>query len=79
MVDPVTLLAIGGLASAGAGIAGNLLAPKPPNPTVPNAPPPVSQPQGSTTSNKPAGTPSFLAAAAAPQSQNVASKSLLGQ
>jgi hypothetical protein len=74
---------IGGLIGAAGSVAGGLLAPKPKAPPVPNVPPapaPVQQPTGSQTSQTPTGTPSFLAAAsAAPASQNVPGKTLLGQ
>ena len=82
LADPVTVgLGIAGLVStvAPAAIA---LANRPKSPQVPLVPPPPSpaqQPQGTQTTNTPAGTPSFLAAAAAPTQQNTASKTLLGQ
>lgn len=84
MVDPISLLAIGtgiaGLAGAGATAVTALNKPKAPAaPSAPPTPAPIQQPVGSATSQAPTGTPSFLAAAAAPQQQNTAGKTLLGQ
>ena len=82
LADPVTIgLGIAGLVStiAPAAIAATHRPKPPPVPNVPPPPTPAQQPQGTQTTNTPAGTPSFLAAAAAPMQQNTASKTLLGQ
>lgn len=79
MADPITLLGLGLAASGAAGAIGSLTAPKPPPISMPAQAPPVQQPQGSASTYK-GGQPSFLSAAAAtPQQQNTASKTLLGQ
>ena len=82
--DPLTLaLAAGGLGSLiGGGTAiASALTPAPKVPTLPPAAPPVQSPVGSQTSNAGnAGGPSFLAAAAQPQANQMAgAKTLLGQ
>ena len=59
-------------AAAAASDSGSSSAPAP-------SAPPVQSPEGSNTSGKSAGGPSFLAAAAAPLQQNLGNKSLLGQ
>lgn len=84
MGDPVSLALLGGAAAGlfggGASALGSALGPKPSSPTLPPAAPPVQSPTGSQTSNAPTQTPSFLAAAAAPQgNQASGQKSLLGQ
>jgi hypothetical protein len=79
MADPLTI----GLISAGAGLFGSLMAGGQAQAPTVNAPPPPAaparSPEGSPSTNKPAQAPSFLAAAAAPQQQNTASHTLLGQ
>lgn len=81
-IDPLTLgaigTAIGTLAGGGAALA-SAFGPKPKAPTAPPPSPPVQSPIGTQTSNIPANNPSFLAAAAAPQNDQAARKSLLGQ
>lgn len=82
-------LALVGLGAGLSSVAGNLMQPQQkaqaqaPAPQAPapgaKAAPPASAPQGSASSLKPAGGPSFLSAAAAPQQSNTANKSLLGQ
>ena len=82
LADPVTIgLGIAGLVStvAPAAIAAMHHPKPPPVPGAPPPPTPAQQPQGSQSTNTPTGTPSFLAAAAAPMQQNTASKTLLGQ
>lgn len=72
--------AIGGLASAAGTVASLANKPKtPPLPATPAQPTPVQQPTGAPGGNVPVSSPSFLAAAAGPSSQNTASKTLLGQ
>ena len=83
LADPISLTAIGsligGLAGAG-GLAASVFGPKPKGPTMPSQPAPSQEPVGTPSTNKAAGAPSFLAAAAAPPSQaQVGGKSLLGQ
>lgn len=80
MADPVTLAAIGlGISGAGAAASTFLGGSKAPNIQAPQQAPPVQAPTGSASTYK-ANQPSFLSAAAAsPQQQNVAQKSLLGQ
>lgn len=82
--DPVTLTAIGlgvsALGSIGGAAAG--LANRPKAPAVPNTPPtptPIQQPTANAAPTSAAGQPSFLAAAAAPQSGQAPGKTLLGQ
>ena len=82
--DPVTLTALGtilgGLGGAGAAAA-TIFGPKPKAPQMPTPAPPVQSPVGNQDTNATGQSgPSFLAAAAAPQSNNTAAqKSLLGQ
>lgn len=79
MADPITLLGLSLAASGAAGVAGALSAPKAPNIQAPQQAPPVQSPTGTASTYK-ANQPSFLSAAAAtPQQQNTATKSLLGQ
>jgi hypothetical protein len=87
MIHPILALpaALIPLIAAGVGAAASvgsaLLSPKPkqpPAPIVPPAPAPIQQPQGTPPQTQ-SGTPSFLAAAAAPQQQQMGGKSLLGQ
>ena len=47
-------------------------------PTMAAPPPPAQSPIGNAATNKPAGAPSFLAGAVAPQQSNIAAKTLLG-
>ena len=74
------LTAAGSLAAGGAAVAG-ALGNKPRTPTIPAQAPPVQNPIGSQTTNASQSQgPSFLAAAAAPNvNQLSGSKSLLGQ
>ena len=72
--------AIGGLASAAGTVASIANKPKtPPLPATPQQPTPIQQPTGVPGGGVPTSSPSFLAAAAGPTSQNTASKTLLGQ
>ena len=72
--------AIGGLASAAGTVASIMNKPKtPPLPATPAQPTPVQQPTGTPGGNVPVSSPSFLAAASGPSSQNTAAKTLLGQ
>lgn len=58
------------------GAAASLFGPKP---KTPGTPAPIQQPTGTPDTNKPQQSPSFLAAAAAPQTQTMSgSKTLLG-
>lgn len=79
--DPATLTAVGiglsGLSAAG-GLASSLFGGKS-APAMPAPSAPAQSPVGSPDSNKPSGSPSFLAAAAAPAAGQSAQKSLLGQ
>lgn len=80
-VDPATLALIGTGVSAllgGASLVSSLGS-KPAPPSIPAPAPPSQSPTGSPTSNANPNAPSFLAAAAAPQSGQTATKSLLGQ
>jgi hypothetical protein len=78
MADPITLLA-GGLAGGLSALLGT--GAKAPNISMPTAAPPVQSPTGTPTTNAPqTQAPSFLAAAAGPQANQVTgNKSLLGQ
>lgn len=76
---PILAAGLGALGSIGGAAAGLLNKPKTPTPVVPPTPAPAQMAQGSTTTGAPTATPSFLAAAATPQGQNVGGKSLLGQ
>lgn len=80
--DPLTiglvtagLGALGGVGTAAASIFG----PKPKAPSMPAPAPPVQSPVGNQGTNAAGPNPSFLAAAAAPQTGQTGSKSLLGQ
>jgi hypothetical protein len=88
IADPVTLIALtasalasGVGAAAQAGVFGGKSPTPAPVPSPSQAAPPISSPTGSAGDLKSGqGQPSFLAAAAAPQSQNIAgTTSLLGQ
>lgn len=79
MADPLTLSLIG-LGLGGLGGAASLFSPKPSAPTLPPMAPPVQPPVGDQSTNKTPAGPSFLAAAAAPQTnQTAGQKTLLGQ
>ena len=78
--DPATLtaVALGASALTGAGTLAATALNKPKAPSTPAPAPPSQNPTGTPTTNANQPAPSFLAAAAAPQGGQAASKTLLG-
>ena len=81
MADPISLALGAGGALLGSLFGGGKKKEAAPMaaPAPPPAAPPIQNPTGSAKSNKPAMTPSFIGAAAAPEQRSFGQKTLIGQ